>query len=87
MNRLTRYVALPLLFASMAVSTVVVLGEPVRTDAMPTAQPAADAVPVTLIEVRQVSLPDGQRAAEASRMRWRLTLPGARRRGCCAGPV
>ena len=90
MNRLNRYVLLPLSFALTAVTAVVTLGEPIE-------QPMLAEPTVIEIESAQAALvltevEDADAAAvplkhRAAHMRWLVTLPSARKSSCCAAPA
>jgi len=90
MNRLTRCLSLSLLFATLGASAVAVFGEPVENTP---AYDIAEATEAEAIEGLSTELPGvepaatGKEAAAASRMRWMITLPGARNRNCCRPPV
>lgn len=93
MNRLNRYFTLPLVFASIAVSAVVLLGEPVEaatattpTIVMPTV--VVESTPPSTFAISQdVIAAAQQRAERAAKMRWRITLPGSQRRVYLRRPV
>lgn len=87
MNRLNRYVLLPLTFALSAVSAVVALGEPI--DQPETAPVVVEfqtgELPSAVSEVEAAVQKVEQRAAH---MRWLVTLPSARKASaCCTAPA
>ncbi len=93
MNRLTRYFTLPLVFASIAVSAVVLLGEPVQAAAAPAPRVVLPTVvvestpPSSFALTQDVLAAAQQRAERAAKMRWRITLPGSQRRVVFRRPV
>ena len=87
MNRLNRYVLLPLSFALTAVTAVVTLGEPIE-------RPLAETTVIEIQSDQHTLLLNETDAADAStaqhraaHMRWLVTLPSARKSSCCAAPT
>lgn len=81
MNRLTRRLVLPLLFAAAGAGGVVVLGEPVNAEP-PVAQVTPKLLPALEQDLDQASL-----RRQAAHMRWSVTSPTPRLRSCCRRPA
>lgn len=82
MTRFTRCFVLPVLFAAFGVGMVVALGEPVHSaDAQDLA--ALQEAERVAVEVAEAAESKSIKPADASRMRWSITLPSPRRSACC----
>jgi hypothetical protein len=84
MSPLNRYLTRPLVFAVLAVATVVAVGEPVQTPRVEQAAPVVEVLPA--VAEAETAPPSRQRADRASQLRWLITLPNART-SCCRRPV
>ena len=82
MTRFTRCFVLPVLFAAIGVGAVVTLGEPVNSAEAQDNLAALEAERVAA-EVADAAQSKSLKPAEASRMRWSITLPSPRRSACC----
>lgn len=82
MTRFTRCFVLPVLFAAIGVGAVVTLGEPVTSAEAQDSLTMPEAERVAA-EVAEASESKSLKPAEASRMRWSITLPSPRRSSCC----
>lgn len=89
MNAMTRYFTRPLLFAALAVATVITFGEPVEASQGDALAPLPEVVgAVAAAETAAADAAKVERhASHASRLRWVITMPGARRSSCCRRPV
>lgn len=86
MSPLNRYLTRPLVFAALAVATVVAVGEPVQAPVAAQAAPVVEALPAAVVAEAEPGTPAASRAHQASRLRWLITLPSARN-SCCRRPV
>lgn len=86
MSPLNRYLTRPLVFAAFAVGTVIAVGEPVQAPSVEPGTAAGEVQPALADAAAEPGSPAAVRANQASRLRWLITLPGARK-SCCRRPV